>query len=282
VEVGNVIKTVPAGGEQLAVGERVILYVSVTPGETAKVKVPDLKSWTLKEAKAMLEQRQLVLDSGTAQEIDSTEEKGKIVWQSIDPNTEVDPKTNISVKISNGVPPSQSGVFTIPLPVRNGDGILKIYLNEVKSGDDIVVRLSGSTKVTLTSSGASVKLEATLDDLTIYTATVDFTKNPPTLSNEQTSNLEETVSSPNYTHTTAATEEIPAGETPGEDWILMPDVVGKSKEAALELLADLGFINVTTQPSSLAAILGNKVVRQSAVAETKVAPDRLIILYLSN
>jgi beta-lactam-binding protein with PASTA domain/tRNA A-37 threonylcarbamoyl transferase component Bud32 len=95
---GTIIGQDPAAGELLEVGQAVNVIVSAGKAQTS---VPDLIGLTSKEiAKAALEDAQLVLGRVTPKDSDKPE--GTVLDQDIDPNTNVDIGTLISITVSNG------------------------------------------------------------------------------------------------------------------------------------------------------------------------------------
>ncbi|MCL2106695.1 MAG: Stk1 family PASTA domain-containing Ser/Thr kinase [Oscillospiraceae bacterium] len=218
---GKVIRSDPAAKRQLESGKPVRIYVALKEDPNA-VEVPDVKGWSLEDAKSMLEQVGLVLDESNVQKVNSLQAEGKVVYQSVDPTKSVSLGTKISVHVSNGIPPEQSVSVNIQLPNRDGaEGSLKVYVNNEKI-DEKAVLLTGvsSYPVSVKGQGADQKVQITLDEKTVYTATVDFTKDPPVISNEQ-----------------VITEKFP-----------VPNVLGKEEDEALEILSEAGFDNVTVVP----------------------------------
>jgi serine/threonine protein kinase/beta-lactam-binding protein with PASTA domain len=95
---GIIIGQDPAAGELLEVGQAVNIIVSAGKEQTS---VPDLVGLTSKEiAKTTLEEAQLVLGRVTPEDSDKPE--GTVLEQDIEPNTNVDIGTLISITVSNG------------------------------------------------------------------------------------------------------------------------------------------------------------------------------------
>jgi beta-lactam-binding protein with PASTA domain len=119
------------------------------------------------------------------EEMDSDLEKGKVAWQSIDAGEMVSKGTRIQVRLSSGKAPARAVTLNIPLPNRPGEeGLLRIYVDLLKVKEESVL-LNGEYPVRVEGSGAQAAVEATLDNTRLYTATVDFSADPPVVSNER-------------------------------------------------------------------------------------------------
>jgi serine/threonine-protein kinase len=224
VEEGKVIRTEPPEGERLDTGKPVKVFIAVAEDPKNQVEVPSLLGWELARAKEMLESVGLVLDESSTPEEASTEEKGKVTWQSVEPKEKISKGTKIRVRISSGQLPTSTLSLTLNLPNRGGEGTLKVYLNNVKQQEATLLLNGSSHTITLEGAGSGQSLQITLDDGHVYSATVDFTKTPPALSNVQ--------------------DNLTPTESPG---ILLPNVLGKTREDALTLLQDAGFTNIEVE-----------------------------------
>jgi len=214
VEEGKVIRTDPKEGTPHPLMRDVIVYVA--NGQVPETEVPDLIGWDADNAKELLESAKLKLDPDI-QKIDSAEEEGKIVWQSHDPKTKVALNTRITVKVSNGKQPTVTFSHAIPLPSRSGDGLLKIYLDGTLIKEVTVLLDGGTYSVALEGSGPAVSLQATLEGSRIYSCTIDFTADPPTVSNVEDN-----------------TQPV------------VPNVLGKTEEEAIAVLNEAGYEDVVT------------------------------------
>ena len=215
IDEGNVISSDPVQGTVVTMGQMVILYVATrqAPGDET-ISMPDLIGWDEESAREMLESADLRL--GNVDEVDHDAPRGEIVWQSVDPGDDVEINTRIHVRVSSGAMPERSVEVNIPLPTRLGTGRLTVYLDGVRAFNSVVL-LAGSRLVSVTGSGSGVALIARLDDEQIFTATVDFSADPPVVTNA-TSHLPEEDTRPN-----------------------VPDVRGQSLEDAIATLEGLGF-----------------------------------------
>lgn len=99
IEKGKVVETLPKIGTAVKEGDRITVVVSSGP-EKEKVKVPDVKGMT--EAEALRQLKDLNFNVGTSYEHSDSVEKGNVISQSIQGNTEVEEGTQISISVSKG------------------------------------------------------------------------------------------------------------------------------------------------------------------------------------
>jgi serine/threonine-protein kinase len=251
VEEGKVVSTDPKAKTPLAQGEQVIIYMAV-PDDPAKVDMPSLIGWTLDEAEAILESVKLKLNRDDVPEIDSNELEGKVAEQSIQPKVKVSKGTEISVSISNGTGASQSAIVTVPMPNTGVETTVRVYLDGIQVKEEtIIVRSSYSVTV---EGKRPASLEVRLDGKKVYTATVNFDKTPPTLTNEQTYDSRPTV----------------------------PNVVGQSEEQAKQTLRDAGYNNIVVEPrTAFLGIAAGQVADQSPRGNTPADYDTEITIVVN-
>ncbi len=131
IEEGNVIKTEPEVGTEVAKGTKVILYVSMGK-DVEQIEVESFIGKTIDEATMLAGYLELeVLEPEYAP---SYEEEGVVFEQSIEPGTIVESGTSIQFRVSNGVLPEGEIPFTVSFPadaygrfvidfmIVNGDG----------------------------------------------------------------------------------------------------------------------------------------------------------------
>jgi len=99
-----VIRTIPEKGTMVRKGEPVTLIVSLGP-ERKTTRVPNVVDLMEDEARRRIENAGLQV--GDVREVESSVEKGRVVWQSEPATTEVYEKTFIDLQISLGPPPSE-------------------------------------------------------------------------------------------------------------------------------------------------------------------------------
>lgn len=131
VEAGRVIMTDPGEGTTLKKGDTVIVYVSLGASDMPST-VPQLVGKTEVEARNALQQQNLSL--GRIEQVDSSEEQGIIVEQSVKEGEKLPKGSTVDVKISNGKgESSSSGDLTIsirfPNHVDSYDYTFEVYVN---------------------------------------------------------------------------------------------------------------------------------------------------------
>ncbi len=98
IEEGNVIRTSPEALSQLTPGSVVTLYISIGRDEVM-TQAPDLTGMTEARAERVLQAAGLVL--GEVIPMESEEEEGTVVNQSVAPDSEVPEKTSIDIYIAS-------------------------------------------------------------------------------------------------------------------------------------------------------------------------------------
>lgn len=194
VAEGCVIRTDPAKGEKLEQGQTVTLWISTGPVQQ-KAKVPSVVGRSLEMAKKLL------VGSGFNNfdviEVDSTQQAGIVVEQSIMAETEVDVTTQLILKVSKG---NQSGeetkpttpaipdtyvekTVTVQMPsVLTEDAVLTIWYEDQQQEERQVFAGTVSAEVKLMGEG-KMTFTAMLDEdpATAWIITVDFdAKDDPT------------------------------------------------------------------------------------------------------
>ncbi len=122
----NVIRTVPEAREMAPQGSQVMLVISLGPKDN-KMVVPKFVNMPVDEALKRCTEYYL---NPIIQNVDSEEEEGKVLEQSIDPGTPVDRNTEITLYVSTGeIPQREVGVrLTVPNSAE-GEFEFKYYIN---------------------------------------------------------------------------------------------------------------------------------------------------------
>ena len=128
VPAGTVIMTDPPADSEVKKGDKVILYVSLGEPDMP-VTVPELSGKTEVEAKSEL--LKVGLSAGKVEAVDSNEEKGLVVGQSVLGGTKVEKGSIIDLKISNGNPVSSGVSINITFPSGADDRtfVFDVYVN---------------------------------------------------------------------------------------------------------------------------------------------------------
>ncbi len=192
VAEGCVIRTDPAKGEALEQGQTVTLWISTGPVQQ-KAKVPSVLGYSVEMAKKLLN------GSGfknlDIQEVESTQQAGIVVEQSIMADTEVDVTTLLILKVSKGNQSEDNTKPTIPtipetyvektvtvqLPfVLSEDAILTIWYEDQQQEERQVFAGTISVEVKLMGEG-KMTFTAMLDEdaATAWIFEVDFSMDAP-------------------------------------------------------------------------------------------------------
>jgi len=128
VPVGQVIATNPPANTEVRKGDTVSVITS-SGSANLPVRVPELLGKTEVEARAAL--GQVGLSVGTVTAVDSNEEKGVIVEQSIEEGTSVPKGTMVNISISNGTPVVESIIIPVNFPAGLADRefVFEVYCN---------------------------------------------------------------------------------------------------------------------------------------------------------
>ena len=119
VTEGYVISTDPAPGEQLAQGSTIFVTISSGPVERT-VSMPNLVGRTESEAKSILNSNNLAYADTTY--IESDQEEGTVIRQSIDAYEEVPEHTRIYLWVSTGPAETPEPTDTAPPETTGAEG----------------------------------------------------------------------------------------------------------------------------------------------------------------
>lgn len=166
----HVIRSEPAAHEMAAQGSTVVLVVSLGPKETA-VYVPKLVDLPLDVALQRCDEYYL---TPVVEYVDSEEEKGLVLEQSIDQGEMVDRNTEITLTVSSGEIPEIEKTVRITLPKKaEGEFIFKYYVDGVLAHEETRdIGLVASKEIAPTVTGRAgeeklltVKVQSTLTAL---------------------------------------------------------------------------------------------------------------------
>ena len=125
VTEGYVISTDPAPGEQLAQGSTIFVTISSGPDERT-VSMPNLVGRTESEAKSILNSNNLAYADTTY--IESDQDEGTVIRQSIDAYEEVPEHTRIYLWVSTGPAETPEPTDTAPPETTGADGEQSVCL----------------------------------------------------------------------------------------------------------------------------------------------------------
>lgn len=185
-EPGTVIRSDPKEGEEAAVAETVVLYVA-TSDSGNRSRVPDLTglNWLSDKNAVINILDQVGLSIGSVTEEDSNEAKGIIIGQTPSGGTEVKNGSAVNITVSSGSPVKTSATVSFTLPNTGASRNVRVYLG-TECILDKYVNCDGSTmSVQVSGEGGNVPVSVYAGLTEIYSCSVDFTKDPPVISNER-------------------------------------------------------------------------------------------------
>ncbi len=216
---GTVIKSEPTQGTKADTSSTITLYVATDVNEN-EVEVPSVVGLNYYDNPEDVEAffTSLELQLGKVEEEDSSEPKGYVLSQSIDEGEKAPKGTKINIVVSSGKAASSQVDVTFTLPNSNSTEKLEIFVaNDLVESKNILCNGANYT-YTLSGTGTGKSVQIKLAGSTIYTATVDFTTSPATLTNVK-----------QY--------QIPVKKS-------VPDVEGMDEATAKGTLASAGFTSV--------------------------------------
>jgi serine/threonine protein kinase len=146
VKAGLVIKTEPTAKEKVKKGTVVFVYVSTGP-EVIEVTVPKLEKTNINDAEIVLKEMDLI---PKIEYIDDISTNGTVVKQSIAANTKIQSKSEITLYVSNGNPPTNTLAMTLNLPKEAvGTYRFDIYVDGTLIDQKSPVDVSLTTSVTI-------------------------------------------------------------------------------------------------------------------------------------
>ena len=216
----TVISTFPSVNTYAPSGETVFVYYASTVSEVGSAKVPNVVGDELSIARAKITSAGLKVGS-VRYEPSSEKLKDFVISQSPSQGSSVKSRTYVNLVVGSGVPATSTASFGVYLPVSSSSAKhdVKVYLNNTMSDAIPDVALDGKLlQLSITGDGEDNTFKIYIDNSLYYTGKIDYTTDPPTISN---------VSS----YTFATSESI-------------PDVIGSTEAQAKATLLKAGFKNV--------------------------------------
>ncbi len=238
---GLVIYTEPAGNKYTAYKGTVYVYYATGKNDAGTTRVPNVVGYELEAAKRKILAAGLTVGAITQGASDPSL-KGFVISQTPDPTLAVNSGVNVNLVIGNGIPSTNTAIFTISLPSLPGGtkGTIKTYLNETAYDSIEGVSFNGeSYQLSFTGSDKENSFKIFCDAVLIYTGNIDFTTTPPTFSNVH-----------GYQFSTKAS---------------VPNVVGMTQSAAEAALAAAGFNKVKVTPEASETVPAGLVISQSPI-----------------
>ena len=258
-ENGAVIRTEPAGGSEVAEGSKVTVFYSKEP---TKVQVTDVSGMDVETAKELLESQGF---KPKIVEENSDKKLGTVVGQSPAGGEPLLQGQEVTLTVSNGIPPSAEATITINLPSKGSKGTLEVYVNSELVKEATLLLDGSSYDLKVVGSGESRLVKIRFDNRDYYSCIVNFNATPPTVTSGSYASL--------------------IGTSSGK----IPTVVGMSKEAAISALNHAGFWNIeftytiVTDPAREGTVLSQNPTpsAQSSIIAPSYSHDQKIVLEIA-
>ena len=224
IDAGTVVNVSPKSGTSVSKGSKVTVeYISFEGTKEELVIVPDLSKLELGEAKSVLSG--MNISYSVNEDYSDTIKKGYVITNSY-ANVKVPVSTSVTVTVSLGKKVEHFTNVSITLPVENVNATITASLNgKSVSLSKSNVYLDGSSyQLPVTGSGSASKLKVFLNGQTYFECTIDFSDSDCDISNYTYYPFEE-----------KTTESTTSSK------ISVPDVNGKTAEAASEAILNAGF-----------------------------------------
>ncbi len=213
---GVVYEIYPSEGSYAEKGSLVTIYVSTDEN-------PDSKNTTQVVGYSKDIAIELLKADGfkvKVTETDSSEAAGTVVDQSPKGGEAADSGSEVTIYVSTGTPAESTAKITVDLPqtANSASGTVKVYLGSEAYQTYNDVLLAGGTKTIEVKGKGTTTFTVKINEQTVMTGNIDFTKTPADLSN-----IVKTAYVEKYS---------------------VPNVVGMSVSEALKTLEKAGFTNV--------------------------------------
>ena len=147
VEKNCVISTTPGVGTSIEDDLTVVLLISKGK-ELKEVTMTDLKNYSQEDAVAEL--KKLNLGIGEIKRVDSKEQDGVVIFQSIPAKSKVLEETVVDLQISRNVTPKKvAKIITLPVSNYGNDFLLSVYVNGELQYDSMHSSVEGTVEVPL-------------------------------------------------------------------------------------------------------------------------------------
>lgn len=237
---GEVIYTKPSANTYTPYKSTVYVYYATGQSSVGEARVPYVVGMELEAAKQKIINAGLTVGAIT-QGASAASLEGFVISQTPEASMAVNSGVNVNLVIGNGIPATNTAVFTISLPALNSaTGSVKTYLNDEAYDSITGVNFNGeSYQLSFTGSGKDNTFKIYCDAVLIYTGNIDFTTTPPTFSNVH-----------GYQFSTKES---------------VPNVVGMSESAAEAELSAAGFNRIKVETELSATVPAGIVISQSPI-----------------
>ncbi len=178
VPAGFVIETDPPANTNVKYGSALTIYVSLG-AEQEDIIMPDLEGKKIEEAQKLLTEKKLVTKIQT---VDSREEAGTVLNQSVPYLEVVQPGTEVVLEVSTGTISLKSYYLTVPIPSGmdggytftafvDGEEVTSVAVGDVDGKKDVQLTISGSEQKTVI---VEIKYERGIAPVKLAEYSMDF------------------------------------------------------------------------------------------------------------
>ncbi len=238
---GEVLNTDPSINTYIGYQGTVYVYYATGSREIDTARVPNVIGDDVDIAKAKIKAAGLKIGS-IYYDSSSPSLKDFVIGQDLAGGSSVNLGVYVNLVIGNGVPASATADITVELPKLDGSpkSTVKTFLNNNAYDIFSDVKLNGSEyNLSFTGSGEENTFKIYVDTTLIYTGTINFNTEPPTVAN---------VVSYAYVEKKA-----------------VPNVVNLTKEKAIETLNAAGFTKITQTTQFSDTVAAGTVISQTPV-----------------
>lgn len=220
LEPGTVIKVTPSEGTKVAVNSTVTVeYISYDENKEELILCPDVSGLSEADAKKIISNSGFT--SKTAYEYNNNVKKDYVISNTFS-NTKIPKGSSVTLTVSRGELVEQTATLHVTLPNTGDyasisatlDGVNIITTSETLNGRDYQIYATGSESSSVFKFFVEGKL--------IYKCNINFMTTPCTISNTSTYEYEETT-------------------TQDTSLVLVPNVINKTYEEAVQAFRDAGF-----------------------------------------
>ncbi|SDD06982.1 Stk1 family PASTA domain-containing Ser/Thr kinase [Peptococcus niger] len=137
IEAGQIISQSPSPGKK--VDKNTAVRITVSLGKKPEyVTVPDVRGMKLSDAKAALSEKGLVV-AATNEEESSNDSKGRIIGQSLEPGSQVEKQTSLTLTIGTGKHSSSTTGVNVTFDVPE-NGVVVVTQTDANGGETMLYR----------------------------------------------------------------------------------------------------------------------------------------------
>ncbi len=184
VDVGMVVRTEPEANTSALIGSSVTIYYAADTNSGKLFKMPKLEGKSLDAAKEILDENGLVLYK--VESADSTVEKDYILKQSPSDGSPVREGDTVVLTVSSGKVTAEKN---LTLPMCGIVSVEVVLDGEVIKSESVDTNTTTSYNISVSGAEDDSELVVSLNNVTYYEATIDFTREPAKFNKEKTHDI---------------------------------------------------------------------------------------------